>query len=193
MRSRFFDAIQSVDRPKLAEVLAHEMAKQKRRPDLYVQVNTGDESQKAGIAVGEADDFIRRCRDDLKLPVVGLMCIPPVEADPKPHFRLLAEIAERNGLSRLSMGMSGDYEAAIACGATDVRVGSAIFGVAVVPIDNGRSQARKAPGVAACREALPRCSQQSAGPRDRPCEEKRHYPGSAARGRSLCESTTTTS
>lgn len=125
---RFFDVIQSLDRPKLAEVLTREMARQNRRPYLYIQVNTGDESQKAGIAVAEADHFVRSCVADLNLPVVGLMCIPPVEADPEPHFRLLAEIAKRNGLDRLSMGMSGDYEAAIACGATDVRIGSAIFG-----------------------------------------------------------------
>ncbi|MBL8895225.1 MAG: YggS family pyridoxal phosphate-dependent enzyme [Rhizobiales bacterium] len=124
----FFDAIQSVDRPKLAEILAREMAKQGRRPYLYIQANTGDESQKAGISIAEADAFIRSCVEKLKLPVIGLMCIPPVGTDPKPHFHLLAEIAKRNGLSRLSMGMSGDYEAAIACGATDVRVGSAIFG-----------------------------------------------------------------
>jgi len=124
----FFDVIQSIDRPKLAEIIAREMEKRQRRPALYIQVNTGGEPQKAGIAVGEADAFIGRCRDELKLPVVGLMCIPPVDADPTPHFRLLADIASRNGLARLSMGMSGDYEAAIACGATDVRVGSAIFG-----------------------------------------------------------------
>lgn len=125
---RFFDAIQSLDRPKLADVLAREMARQNRRPYLYIQVNTGDESQKAGISVAEADGFIRSCVADLKLPVVGLMCIPPAEGDPKPHFELLAQIAARNGLNRLSMGMSGDYQAAIAAGATDVRVGSAIFG-----------------------------------------------------------------
>lgn len=124
----FFDAIQSLDRPKLAQTLAREMAKQNRRPYLYIQVNTGDETQKAGVSIAEADAFVRSCVTDLKLPVVGLMCIPPVETDPKPHFRLLAEIARRAGLSRLSMGMSGDYEAAIQCGATDVRVGSAIFG-----------------------------------------------------------------
>lgn len=124
----FFDAIQSLDRPKLADVLAKEMAKQSRRPELFIQVNTGDETRKAGIAVAEADDFIRHTIETLKLPVAGLMCIPPVDADPAPHFRLLAEIARRNGLQRLSMGMSGDYEAAIACGATEVRVGSAIFG-----------------------------------------------------------------
>jgi len=124
----FFDTIQSLDRPKLAEMLAKEMAKQNRRPYLFIQVNTGDEAQKAGIAVAAADHFIRSCRDTLELPVIGLMCIPPVDADPAPHFRLLADIAQRNGLKRLSMGMSGDYETAIACGATDVRVGSAIFG-----------------------------------------------------------------
>ena len=124
----FFDAIQSVDRPKLAEILAREMAKQNRRPVLYVQVNTGDELQKAGIAVAEADGFIRLCRAELNLPLVGLMCIPPAGADPRPHFRLLAQIASRNNLPRLSMGMSGDYETAIASGASDVRVGSAIFG-----------------------------------------------------------------
>lgn len=124
----FFDVIQSVDRPKLAEILAREMAKQNRRPYLYIQVNTGDESQKAGISIADADGFIKSCLESLKLPVVGLMCIPPVGADPKPHFRLLADIAKRHGLQRLSMGMSSDYEAAIACGASDVRVGSAIFG-----------------------------------------------------------------
>ncbi|MFO0994303.1 MAG: YggS family pyridoxal phosphate-dependent enzyme [Hyphomicrobiales bacterium] len=124
----FFDAIQSVDRTKLAEILAREMARQNRRPYLYIQVNTGDESQKAGVSIAEADGFIRSCLETLKLPVVGLMCIPPVGVDPKPHFRLLAEIANRHGLQRLSMGMSSDYEAAIACGASDVRVGSAIFG-----------------------------------------------------------------
>jgi uncharacterized pyridoxal phosphate-containing UPF0001 family protein len=123
-----FDAIESVDRPKLAQAMAKEMEKQGRRPDLFIQVNTGAEPQKAGILPGEADDFIALCRNDLHLPIVGLMCIPPVEEDAVPHFRLLAGIAERNGLAGLSMGMSGDYEAAIACGATHVRVGSAIFG-----------------------------------------------------------------
>lgn len=124
----FFDAIQSVDRPKLAEILAREMTKQNRRRSLYIQVNTGDESQKAGVSIADCDRFIRSCLETLKLPVVGLMCIPPVGADPSPHFRLLADIAKRHGLRRLSMGMSSDYEPAIACGATDVRVGSAIFG-----------------------------------------------------------------
>jgi len=124
----FFDAIQSLDRAKLADVLAKEMAKHNRRPALFIQVNTGDEAQKAGVALGEADAFLQYRISSLKLPVIGLMCIPPVDADPAPHFRLLAEIAQRNGLTRLSMGMSGDYVAAIACGATEVRVGSAIFG-----------------------------------------------------------------
>jgi pyridoxal phosphate enzyme (YggS family) len=123
-----FDAIQSVDRPKLAHALAKEIEKQGRRPDLFIQVNTGAEPQKAGILPDEADDFIALCRDTLQLPVAGLMCIPPVEEDPTAHFRLLAGIAARNGVAGLSMGMSGDYEAAIACGATHVRVGSAIFG-----------------------------------------------------------------
>jgi pyridoxal phosphate enzyme (YggS family) len=123
-----FDAIQSVDRPKLAHALAKEIEKQGRRPDLFIQVNTGAEPHKAGILPDEADDFIALCRDTLQLPVAGLMCIPPVEEDPTAHFRLLAGIAARNGVAGLSMGMSGDYEAAIACGATHVRVGSAIFG-----------------------------------------------------------------
>jgi pyridoxal phosphate enzyme (YggS family) len=123
-----FDAIQSVDRPKLAHALAKEIEKQGRRPDVFIQVNTGAEPQKAGILPGEADGFIALCRDTLHLPVAGLMCIPPVEEDPTAHFRLLAGIAARNGVAGLSMGMSGDYEAAIACGATHVRVGSAIFG-----------------------------------------------------------------
>jgi len=125
---QLFDAIQSVDRPKLAHALAKEMEKQGRRPDLFIQVNTGAEPQKAGILPDEADQFIALCRDNLHLPIVGLMCIPPVDEDPVPHFKLLATIAARNGLAGLSMGMSGDFEAAIACGATHVRVGSAIFG-----------------------------------------------------------------
>jgi len=122
------DAIQTVDRDRLAEALAGELAKQGKRLDLYVQVNTGEEPQKAGIMPGEADDFIRRCRDHYKLSVVGLMCIPPAEEHPAPHFALLREIARRQGLSQLSMGMSGDYQTAIQFGATHVRVGTAIFG-----------------------------------------------------------------
>lgn len=122
------DVIQSLDRAKLAEALAAEMAKQNRFPKLFVQVNTGEEPQKAGIHPGDVDAFIRLCRDDLKLPVVGLMCIPPVDQHPAPHFALLAKIAARNNLAQLSMGMSGDFDTAIQCGATHVRVGTAIFG-----------------------------------------------------------------
>lgn len=123
-----FDVIQTVDRPKLAAGLAKEMAKQGRRPDCYVQVNTGEEPQKAGVLPAEADAFIAACRFKHGLPVVGLMCIPPVEGDPALHFALLREIAKRHGLGRLSMGMSGDYELAVQLGATHVRVGTAIFG-----------------------------------------------------------------
>jgi pyridoxal phosphate enzyme (YggS family) len=122
------DAIQTVDRDKLAAALADELAKQGKRPDLFVQVNTGEEPQKAGILPAEADDFIGRCRDQYKLPIVGLMCIPPAEEHPAPHFALLREIARRQELDQLSMGMSGDYETAIQFGATHVRVGTAIFG-----------------------------------------------------------------
>jgi PLP dependent protein len=123
-----FDAIQTVDREKLARSLAAEMEKQNRRPDCFIQVNTGAEPQKAGIALAAADEFIRLCREELSLPVVGLMCIPPAEQDPAPHFSLLAALARRNRLAFLSMGMSGDFEIAIRHGATHVRVGSAIFG-----------------------------------------------------------------
>jgi pyridoxal phosphate enzyme (YggS family) len=122
------DAIQTVDRDKLAAALADELAKQGKRLDLFVQVNTGEEPQKAGILPAEADDFIRRCRAQYKLPVVGLMCIPPAEEHPAPHFALLREIARRQDLDQLSMGMSGDYETAIQFGATHVRIGTAIFG-----------------------------------------------------------------
>jgi len=123
------DAIQTVDRDRLAEALAGELAKQGKRLDLFVQVNTGEEPQKAGIPPAEADDLLGRCSDHYKLPVVGLMCIPPAEEHPAPHFALLREIARRHGLSQLSMGMSGDYETAIQFGATHVRIGTAIFGV----------------------------------------------------------------
>lgn len=122
------DAIQTVDRDRLAEALATELAKQGRRPDLFIQVNTGEEPQKAGIPPAEADGFIRRCREELRLPIVGLMCIPPAEEHPAPHFALLREIARRHDLAQLSMGMSGDYETAIRFGATHVRIGTAIFG-----------------------------------------------------------------
>jgi pyridoxal phosphate enzyme (YggS family) len=123
-----FDAIETVDRPKLARALAAEMARTGRRPRCYVQVNTGEEPQKAGVAPAEADTFIALCRDELQLPLAGLMCIPPVNEEPSPHFALLDKIARRNGLADLSMGMSADYEIAIAFGATHVRVGTAIFG-----------------------------------------------------------------
>jgi len=123
-----FDVIQTLDREKLARTLAKEMARLECRPELFVQVNTGEEPQKAGILPLDADNFISKCRDELGLPVVGLMCIPPVNENPALHFALLADMAARNGLERLSMGMSADYETAVRLGATEVRVGTAIFG-----------------------------------------------------------------
>lgn len=125
---RIADVIESLDRSKLATALAEAMEKEGRRPELLIQVNTGDEPQKAGVLRAEAAGFIRACREELGLPVTGLMCIPPAEEDPRPHFAYLAELAAAHGLATLSMGMSGDFEAAIAMGATHVRVGSAIFG-----------------------------------------------------------------
>lgn len=122
-----FNCIHSVDRPKLANTLARLAQELGHCPDLFVQVNTGEEAQKAGVMPADADDFIAECRR-LNLPVRGLMCIPPVEEEPSLHFALLAKIAARNGLEGLSMGMSSDFEKAIALGATHVRVGSAIFG-----------------------------------------------------------------
>jgi len=122
------DAIETVDRDKLAQGIAAELAKSGKKIELFIQVNTGEEEQKAGVMPAEADAFIRRCRDEYKLPVVGLMCIPPAEDNPAPHFALLGEVAKRHGLAQLSMGMSGDYELAIQLGATHVRVGTAIFG-----------------------------------------------------------------
>jgi hypothetical protein len=124
----FFDVIESLDREKLARSLADEAQKQGKRPRLYVQVNTGEEAQKAGVAPAEADAFIAACRGTYGLQVEGLMCIPPAEEPPGPHFALLRKIAERNGLAKLSMGMSADFEIAIRFGATSVRVGSAVFG-----------------------------------------------------------------
>lgn len=123
-----FDAIHSIDRPKIAKAIADEMARQGRKLDLYVQVNTGEEPQKAGVMPREAKAFVDMCRDELKLEISGLMCIPPVEEEPAVHFAFLEKLARDCGVKGLSMGMSGDFEAAIAFGATHVRVGSAIFG-----------------------------------------------------------------
>jgi pyridoxal phosphate enzyme (YggS family) len=123
-----FDAIHTVDRPKIAEAIAHEMARQGRRLQLFVQVNTGEEAQKAGIAPRQTEAFLKYCREDLQLPIAGLMCIPPVDEEAALHFGLLAKLAVENQLQGLSMGMSGDFETAIALGATHVRIGSAIFG-----------------------------------------------------------------
>ena len=123
-----FDAIHTLDRPSLAAALAKESERAGRLPRLFVEVNTGAEPQKAGVLPEEADAFVRACRDTYSLPVEGLMCIPPFEEAPAPHFALLAKIAKRNGLGSLSMGMSADFATAIAFGATHVRVGSAIFG-----------------------------------------------------------------
>jgi PLP dependent protein len=123
-----FDAIHSVDRASICEALAKEINSQKKRPELFVQLNTGEEPQKAGVAPGEADAFIAGCREKYGLVISGLMCIPPVNEAPAPHFALTAKIAARNGLKNLSMGMSADFAIAIQMGATHVRVGSAIFG-----------------------------------------------------------------
>lgn len=123
-----FDVIETVDRPKLAAALAAECARMARRPRCFVQVNTGSEAQKSGIAPAEADAFVNACRKEHGLDIVGLMCIPPLDEPPAPHFALLAKIAARHGLKDLSMGMSADYEAAIRLGATHVRIGTAIFG-----------------------------------------------------------------
>ena len=123
-----FDAIHSVDRKSLCEVLAKEIAKSGRRPLLFVEINTGAETQKAGVLPQDANDFVARCRDTYGLSIAGLMCIPPLDEAPAPHFALTAKIAARNGLKLLSMGMSADYPVAIAMGATHVRVGTAIFG-----------------------------------------------------------------
>ena len=125
---QLFDAIHTLDRTSLAEALAKEMAKQGRRPKLLVQVNTGEEPQKGGVVPAEADAFIAACRERFGFEIVGLMCIPPADQPPSPHFALLNTIAARNGLAWLSIGMSADFEAAIQLGATHVRVGSAIFG-----------------------------------------------------------------
>jgi PLP dependent protein len=123
-----FDVIHSVDRPSLAQALARECERSNRRPTLLVQINTGEEPQKGGVLPADADAFLTACRDSYGLVVAGLMCIPPADDMPSPHFAFLRAIAERNGLSTLSMGMSADFEAAIQLGATHVRIGTAIFG-----------------------------------------------------------------
>jgi pyridoxal phosphate enzyme (YggS family) len=123
-----FDAIHSVDRPSLAEALGKEIAKQERAPLLFVEINTGAEPQKSGVLPEEADSFLAACRERYGLTVSGLMCIPPLNEGPAPHFALTAKIAHRNRLAFLSMGMSADYATAIAFGATHVRIGTAIFG-----------------------------------------------------------------
>jgi PLP dependent protein len=123
-----FDVIETVDRPHLAEVLAREMARAGRRLSCFIEVNAGEEPQKSGVLPAATDAFIGLCRDRLALPVEGLMCIPPEHEEPAPYFALVREIARRNGLTTLSMGMSADYETAIRFGATHVRVGTAIFG-----------------------------------------------------------------
>ena len=123
-----FDVIESVDRLRLAQALAGEMERSGRRPPCLIEVNTGEEPQKAGIMPADADGFIFECRERLDLPIIGLMCVPPLDEEPAPHFALLREIARRTGLGLLSMGMSADFEKAIRFGATHVRVGTAIFG-----------------------------------------------------------------
>ncbi len=125
---RIADVIESLDRPKLADAIAAAIAREGRRPTLLIEVNTGSEAQKSGIARDDADGFINECKARFGLSLVGLMCVPPHDQDPRPHFTWLADRAARHGLSTVSMGMSADYHVAIACGATWVRVGSAIFG-----------------------------------------------------------------
>jgi pyridoxal phosphate enzyme (YggS family) len=124
-----FDVIHTVDRPKIAKAIAKEMAEQDRAVRLFVQVNVGEEAQKAGVALSELDVFLAACRDDYGLAIEGLMCIPPVDEPPAPYFALLQKLAKRHGLAGLSMGMSADFAEAIPFGATHVRVGSAIFGM----------------------------------------------------------------
>ncbi len=123
-----FDCIETLDREKLARTLAKEIAATGKSPELFIQVNTGLEPQKAGVRPQDVDQFVQTCRGTFELPVSGLMCIPPADEEPALHFALLAKLAKRNGLAKLSMGMSGDFETAIELGATHVRVGSAIFG-----------------------------------------------------------------
>jgi len=127
-----FDVIETIDRPKLARAVAEEMARANKRPRLFVQVNTGEEPQKAGIVPSETDSFVALCRDTFGLSIEGLMCIPPLDEEPAMHFALLAKLAERLGIKELSMGMSGDFVRAIQFGATYVRIGTAIFGVRAI-------------------------------------------------------------
>ena len=128
-----FDVVQTVDRDKIAKAIAAECARQGRRPKLFVQVNVGEEEQKAGILPADAVAFVDRCRVEYELAIEGLMCIPPVDDEPGPYFALLADLAKRCGVEKLSMGMSGDFETAVQMGATHVRVGSSIFGARPVP------------------------------------------------------------
>lgn len=128
-----FDVIETLDRPRLALALKQEFARQQRAPHLFIQVNTGEEPQKAGVPPGDADAFIADCRERLGLEIAGLMCIPPVDEEPALHFALLREIARRNGLAQLSMGMSADFEIAIRFGATHLRIGTAVFGPRAQP------------------------------------------------------------
>lgn len=123
-----FDAIHSIDRPKIARAIADEVRKQGKQLDLFIQVNTGEEAQKAGVMPRDTASFVGLCRNELQLPILGLMCIPPVDEEPAVHFAFLAKLARESGLAGLSMGMSGDFETAVELGATHVRVGSAIFG-----------------------------------------------------------------
>ncbi len=123
-----FDVIHTVDRRKIAETLAREFDRQNRQLNCFIEINTGEEEAKAGVSPGQADKFIAECRDTFGLPIIGLMCIPPSSDEAALHFALLRDIAARNGLRRLSMGMSADYEKAIRFGATDIRVGTSIFG-----------------------------------------------------------------
>ena len=125
---QLFDVIESIDRKRIADRVAHEIREQNKTMECFIQVNTGEEPQKASIPPTETAQFVDYCRNELALPVVGLMCIPPVDDEPSLHFSLLRELAGTTGLAKLSMGMSADYETAIACGATHVRVGTAIFG-----------------------------------------------------------------
>jgi PLP dependent protein len=137
---QLFDAIHSVDRASVAQALGKEIAKQARRPLLFVEINTGAEPQKAGVLPQDADAFLAACRDRYGLAIAGLMCLPPQNEAPAPHFALTAKIGRRNGLALLSMGMSADYPTAIAFGATHVRIGTAIFGTRAQPAAHARNE-----------------------------------------------------